>query len=42
MPKRGVIAQAMPQGDIIGLAPPLCGTTDAATNAAEPVAEVLG
>ena len=27
MLKRGVIARAMPQGDIIGLAPPLCLTT---------------
>jgi len=28
--KRGVIARAMPQGDIIGFAPPLCLTTDEA------------
>ena len=26
MLKRGVIARAMPQGDIIGLAPPMCLT----------------
>jgi L-2,4-diaminobutyrate transaminase len=44
--KRGVIARAMPQGDIIGFAPPLCLTTDeadlivAATRAA--VGEVVG
>ena len=30
MLKRGVIAGAMPQGDIIGFAPPLCLTTDEA------------
>ena len=30
MLKRGVIARAMPQGDIIGLAPPLCLTRDEA------------
>ncbi len=28
--KRGVIARAMPQGDIIGFAPPLCLTPDEA------------
>ena len=28
--KRGVIGRAMPQGDIIGFAPPLCLTTDEA------------
>ena len=27
MARRGVIARAMPQGDIIGFAPPLCLTT---------------
>ncbi|MFT4716543.1 MAG: L-2,4-diaminobutyrate transaminase [Paracoccaceae bacterium] len=30
MLKRGVIARAMPQGDIIGLAPPMCLTQDEA------------
>ncbi len=44
--KRGVIARAMPQGDIIGFAPPLCLSSDeadiivAATKAA--VEEVAG
>ena len=44
--KRGVIARAMPQGDIIGFAPPLClteseaGTIVGAT--ADAIAEVLG
>lgn len=46
MLKRGVIARAMPQGDIIGLAPPLCLTPAEAdtivTVTAEAVAEVLG
>lgn len=46
MLKRGVIARAMPQGDIIGLAPPLCLTraeADTITAAtAEAVTEVLG
>ena len=28
MVKQGVIARAMPQGDIIGFAPPLCITKD--------------
>ena len=44
--KRGVIARAMPQGDIIGFAPPLCLTQTEADEvvgkAAEAVAEVLG
>ncbi len=30
MMKRGVIARAMPQGDILGFAPPLCLTKDEA------------
>lgn len=42
--KRGVIARAMPQGDILGFAPPLCLTTDeadiVATATKEAVAEV--
>lgn len=46
MLKRGVIARAMPQGDIIGLAPPLCLTraeADTITGVtAEAVREVLG
>lgn len=45
MLKRGVIARAMPQGDIIGLAPPLCLTRAEADTiigvTAEAVAEVL-
>ena len=44
--KRGVIARAMPQGDIIGFAPPLClSRTEAGTIVtamAEAVAEVCG
>jgi len=46
MLKRGVIARAMPQGDIIGLAPPLCLTEAEAgvivEAAADAVREVLG
>ncbi len=46
MAKRDVIARAMPQGDIIGFAPPLCITTaevDMVVSAAkEAVTEVLG
>ena len=46
MLKRGVIARAMPQGDILGFAPPLCLTEDEADRivevTAEAVAEVLG
>ena len=44
--KRGVIARAMPQGDILGFAPPLClseaEADDVVGKAAEAVAEVLG
>jgi L-2,4-diaminobutyrate transaminase len=44
--KRGVIARAMPQGDILGFAPPLCLTRTEADEVvgktAEAVAEVLG
>ncbi|WP_116131021.1 aspartate aminotransferase family protein [Tropicimonas sp. IMCC34043] len=46
MLKRGVIARAMPQGDIIGIAPPLCLTHAEADRIAEAlteaVTEVLG
>ena len=46
MAARNVIARAMPQGDIIGFAPPLCITPDeidhVVTVAKEAVAEVLG
>ena len=46
MAKRDVIARAMPQGDIIGFAPPLCITPDEVDQvvsvAKEAVAEVLG
>jgi len=44
--KRGVIARAMPQGDILGFAPPLCVTADEAKiivdATKEAVEEVLG
>jgi L-2,4-diaminobutyrate transaminase len=44
--KRGVIARAMPEGDIIGFAPPLCITPDEVDIVAgalrEAVHEVLG
>ena len=44
--KRGVIGRAMPQGDILGFAPPFCLTKDeadiVAKSAAEAVHEVLG
>ncbi len=44
--RRGVIARAMPQGDILGFAPPLCLTRDEADQivekTVEAVAEVLG
>jgi L-2,4-diaminobutyrate transaminase len=44
--RRGVIARAMPQGDILGFAPPLCLTRAEADEvvgkAAEAVAQVLG
>mgnify|MGYP001233471073 FL=1 len=46
MARRGVIARAMPQSDIIGFAPPLCLTRAEAdtlvTTTAEALAEVLG
>jgi len=46
MLRRGVIARAMPEGDIIGFAPPLCLTRAEADRiaavTAEAVAEVLG
>ena len=46
MLKRGVIARAMPQGDILGFAPPLCLTEAEADTivevTAEAVAEALG
>jgi len=45
MVKRGVIARAMPQGDIIGFAPPLCITqaeVDIVVDAVrEAIAEVI-
>ena len=44
--KRGVIARAMPQGDILGFAPPLCLTEaeadEVVQKTAEAVTEVLG
>ena len=46
MLKRGVIARAMPQGDILGFAPPLCLTREEADRivavTTEAVAEVVG
>lgn len=46
MLKRGVIARAMPQGDIVGFAPPLCLTREEADTivsvAKDAVAEVCG
>jgi L-2,4-diaminobutyrate transaminase len=46
MGRRGVIARAMPQGDILGYAPPLCLTREEADTVvaatAESIAEVLG
>ncbi len=46
MARRGVIARAMPQSDVIGFAPPLCLTREEAdrlaTTTAEALAEVLG
>jgi L-2,4-diaminobutyrate transaminase len=46
--ERGVIARAMPQGDILGFAPPLCLTeaeagtiVDAAKSAVDAVAKAL-
>lgn len=41
MVRRGVIARAMPQGDIIGLAPPFCLTEAEADRIAETTAEAL-
>ncbi|MBP1887386.1 adenosylmethionine-8-amino-7-oxononanoate aminotransferase [Ensifer mexicanus] len=44
--ERGVLGRAMPQGDILGFAPPLCLTRDEADivvkAAAGAVSEVLG
>jgi len=44
--RRGVIGRAMPQGDILGFAPPLCLTRaeadEVAGKTAEAVKEVLG
>ena len=46
MLKRGVIARAMPQGDILGFAPPLCLTRAEADQIVavtkDSIAEVLG
>ena len=46
MARRGVIARAMPQSDVIGFAPPLCLTREEAdklaTATAEALADVLG
>jgi L-2,4-diaminobutyrate transaminase len=46
MSRRGVIARAMPQGDIIGYAPPLSLSREEAdtvvTVTADAIAEVLG
>jgi L-2,4-diaminobutyrate transaminase len=46
MLRRGVIARAMPQGDILGFAPPLCLARDEADQivgvTSEAIAEVLG
>lgn len=42
MLKRGVIARAMPQGDIIGFAPPFCLTPDEADQIANTAREALG
>ena len=41
MLKRGVIARAMPQGDIIGLAPPMCLTKSEADVIVSSVKEAL-
>ncbi|MCB1972730.1 MAG: aminotransferase class III-fold pyridoxal phosphate-dependent enzyme, partial [Geminicoccaceae bacterium] len=40
--KRGVIARAMPQGDIIGFAPPLCLTSGEADFVVAVMAEAIG
>ena len=46
MMRRGVIARAMPQGDILGFAPPLCLTREEADTIVsvtkDAVVEVLG
>jgi L-2,4-diaminobutyrate transaminase len=42
MARRGVIARAMPQSDIIGFAPPLCLTLQEADRLAAVTAEALG
>ena len=39
--KRGVIGRAMPQGDILGFAPPLCLTKAEADTIAERLAEAI-
>ena len=41
MAERGVIARAMPQGDILGLAPPLCLTEAEAGRIVEVAAEAV-
>lgn len=41
MARRGVIARAMPQGDIVGLAPPLCLTREEADTIVEAAAGAL-
>ena len=41
MLKRNVIARAMPQGDIIGFAPPLCLTTEEANTIVAATAEAI-
>lgn len=40
--RRGVIARAMPQGDIIGFAPPLCLTTSEADQIVDTMAKAVG
>ncbi|MBL0934290.1 MAG: aspartate aminotransferase family protein [Rhizobiaceae bacterium] len=40
--RRGVIARAMPQGDIIGFAPPLCLTTSEADQIVDTIAKAVG
>jgi len=42
MARRGVIARAMPQGDIICRAPPLCLTLEEADTSAKALKTVLG
>lgn len=42
MLRQGVIARAMPQGDILGFAPPLCLTRDEADTVAAVTAEAIG